>query len=240
MPPSESASADAMRDVPLLAPLTPDQRQVLASSARVCTFRKGEDIFLEGDAVQGFYILLEGLVKIFHIAADGKELVLHLIRPTVTFGEVPVFKGGAGKAMGTWPASAAAVQPSRALFIPAEVFLGLIRQNPELALAMLAALAQRLYMFTRKVEAQGIREAPQRLAAYLLHRSRLGGGSRTLALDTARETLASMLGTARETLSRTLGALAEQGAISVQGRSVIIRDAELLQAIASGSKSLEK
>ena len=81
---------------------------------------------------------------------------------------------------------------------------------------------------------------PQRLAAYLLHRSRLGGGSRTLALDTARETLASMLGTARETLSRTLGALAEQGAISVQGRSVIIRDAELLQAIASGSKSLEK
>lgn len=228
LPQPAATVARLLESVPLLSPLTQEQRRILEDAARVCVFTKGEGVFEEGQTANGFYILLHGLVKIYHITPDGKELVLRLARPGSSFGEAPVFKGGA------WPASAAAITASRALFIPGPEFLSLVRQNADLGLRMLRTLAQRLYMFTRKLEAQSGRDASQRLAAYLVHRGRLEDAADFIRLETPRETLANMLGTARETLSRGLTKLADLGAIEVQGRAVRLCNMELLQNIADG------
>lgn len=232
-PAPKDAAALLSPHIPLLEALNPEQRQFLAGLSRVCVYSKGQTIYEEGRPVEGFHILRQGLVKICHFAADGREMVLHLIRPDGMFGVVPVFKGG------VLPASAVAVAPSQTLFIPGPPFVDLIRRNPDLALDMLAAMAQRLYMFTRKLQAQNLREAPQRLAAYLLHRSRLAGGARSVVLETDRETLANMLGTARETLSRGLARLAETGAVEVRGREVVLHDVETLRHIAGADANFD-
>lgn len=225
--------------IALLKSLTPAERAHLADTAQLLPCAKGRDIFVEGGAVNGMHVLLEGLVKVYHNSLDGRELVLHVARPQSPIGLVPVFKDAADPARSVWPASAAALQPSTTLFIPTATVFSLLRGNPEWAVQLLSALAQRLYMFSRKAYAQSERETLQRLAAYLLHRSRLEGNTETLSLDTGRETLASMLGMARETLSRTLGKLDRSGAVSIEGRLVQVRDKALLQALAEGEAALE-
>ena len=219
-------------DMPIWAPLTAIQRQKLLAEAKRVHFLRGQPVFSEGDPCIGFYMVLTGLVKISHFTLDGKEMVLHLIRPGNSFGEAFVFR------QGEYPMSATAVESTETLFVPAELMRRLTRENPELAEKMLNVLATRLYMFTRKLQAQSLREAPQRLAAYLMHTSRLRGHSAHITLDMSREVLAQMLGTARETISRTLTKLAERGVISVSGRQVQLTDMAALQSIAEGREEL--
>ena len=228
---SPKAASDTLRtlaSVPLLADLTPQEFQALAERARLCTHPKGAQIFVENQQATGFHVLADGLVKICHFTTEGREMVLHLIRPGGTFGEAALFQGG------TFPASAVAMRASRSLLLPGPFFMELVRGNPDLALRIIATLSLRLRMFTRKLESRHLREAPQRLAAYLLHRSRLDGGTPSVRLDTSREVLASMLGTARETLSRTLTRLVELGAVEVRGREVLLLDTILLQKVSDG------
>ena len=218
--------------IPLLRALTTEQQHELLREARRIVHAKGHPIFNEGDACQGFYIVLSGLVKIYHLTAEGKEMVLHLIRPGQSFGEAFIFR------QGDYPMAAAAVEASESLYIPTPLMLRLIRHNPDLAESVLGALATRLYMFTRKLQAQSLREAPQRLAAYLLHTSRMRGHDPHIQLDISRELLASMLGTARETISRTLSKLADRGAVRVRGKQVHLVDLDILQRIADGQEEL--
>lgn len=212
--------------------LTPQQKEELLRESHTITLTKGQRIFDEGDTCEGFYLLLSGRVKIFHLTPDGKEMVLHLIRPGHSFGEAFVFRHG------DYPMSAAAVGPGAAQFIPAALMRRLTRANADLAESMLNMLATRLHMFSRKLQSQGQREAPERLAAYLLHASRMRGGTSIVHLDMSREMLANMLGTARETISRILTRLAERGAISVHKRQVHILSVEILQRITDGQEEL--
>jgi len=81
-------------------------REQLADVGRIAVekrFRKGEVIFSEGDEGDGFYLVIDGRVKIFKLSADGKEHILHVFAAGQTFGEVPVFAGE------QFPANAAAI-----------------------------------------------------------------------------------------------------------------------------------
>ena len=240
---SSAAPSPTHADAPLhkalasspLRVLTPAQQEELLEESRSVSLSKGQCLFNEGDACSGLYLLVSGMVKIYHLTADGREMVLHLIRPGHCFGEAFVYRQGEHA---DYPMSAAAVAPGTALFIPAVLMRRLTRHNADLAESMLNMLATRLYMFTRKLQAHSLREAPQRLAAYLLHTSRMRGGTPHIQLDISREMLANMLGTARETISRTLTRLAEREAISVRARQVQIINPEILQLIADGSEEL--
>ena len=173
-PKAVSDALGTLASVPFLADLTRQELQALAERARLCPHPQGAQIFAENQQATGFHVLVDGLVKICHFTAEGREMVLHLIRPGGTFGEAAVFQGG------TFPASAVAMQASRSLLLPGPFFMQLVRGNPDLALRIIAILSLRLRMFTRKLESRHLREAPQRLAAYLLHRSRLDGDTPTV------------------------------------------------------------
>lgn len=224
--PSIEAKAALLADLPLFACLSETQRGALAAHCLWQEWAKGQNLFREGEAAAGVHILLHGLVKIFHCSADGRERVLHLIKPHNTCGEAAVFQRG------TYPAHAAALLPSQSLYLPSKPLLDMLLANPDLGLNMLAALSLRLRMFTRKLEAHSKGDATQRLAAYLLHRARLHQ-SQSLHLDMPREVLANMLGIARETLSRTLTRLQQQGIIQVHGRDITLCDRSALEAIAN-------
>lgn len=140
-------------------------------ACRVRSFARGETLLHEGTAADGMYVVLSGVVKVVRFGSDGKETILHLVRNGNTLGEAAVFQ------QGTFPASALAVDQVSALHVPAEILICLVRENPDLALRMLAALSLRLRMFSHKLAAQGQVDAARRLALYLLHRSQLDGGN---------------------------------------------------------------
>ncbi|MCD6586713.1 MAG: Crp/Fnr family transcriptional regulator [Desulfobacteraceae bacterium] len=198
----------------------------LLKIAREKDFNKNELIFSEGDNGDGFYINVEGLVKIFKLSLEGKEQILHIFGPGEPYGEVPVFSGK------TFPANAETISKCRSLFFPRKSIVNLITQNPSIALNMLAVLSLRLRQFTVQVENLSLKEVPGRLAAYLLMLSIEQDKIDTINLNISKSQLASLLGTIPETLSRILSKMAGQGLIDVQGRKIKLLDTEGLEMLA--------
>ncbi len=220
---------EELNTVTHFASLTKEEKDFLSRESIMRAFSRQERIFTEDAPAEGFYLLSAGLAKIFHLTADGREIILHLVRPGATLGESAVFQRG------TFPASASALEESRAIFMPSAAVMKLVRQNPSFAEAMLSVLALRIRLLTRKIEAQGGREALARLAAYIAHRMILGKRKEHVRLELSREDLAQMLGTARETLSRAMARLTRQGIVRVKGRDVEVLDAVALEEIAGGT-----
>ena len=225
-------ASDTIGNTPLFSGLPKEQIEELAQIAVEQRFKRGQTLFSEGAKATGFYVIMEGRIKIFKLSLDGKEQILHLFGNGEFFGEVPVFAGG------NYPAHAEALDPGRALFFPREAFVELVRREPSLALNMLGVLCRRLRNFTHLIEDLSLKEVPGRLAAYFLHLSDKAGGSDAVELDTTKAQLAALLGTIPETLSRILTRLSRQEIIAVEGGKIEIRDREALKNLAAGEKLL--
>jgi CRP/FNR family transcriptional regulator len=206
-----------------------DLAELAAITARR-TLRKGETLFSEGDEATGFYLLLEGSIKLCRTSADGREKVLHFVQPRETFAEAALFGDG------TYPADARALEPSEALYLPKQGFMELMSRNPGFTLNLVVSLSLMLRRFARQIEELSFADVTSRLAAFLVRRanekSTSYAGITYIDLGIRKGELAARLGTAGETISRTLRKLKEQGIIEVQGNRVVVHRMEKLQQIA--------
>ena len=53
---------------------------------------RGELLFSEGEEAAGFFIVLDGKVKVYKLSPEGKERILHVIQPGGTFAEAAIFR----------------------------------------------------------------------------------------------------------------------------------------------------
>jgi CRP/FNR family transcriptional regulator len=203
---------------------------LLADVARPRSLRKGEVLFLQGERAEGFYIVGEGLLKVFQLSPQGREQILHVIGPGDSVAEAALFAGR------TYPASAQALERTSVLFFPREDFARLLASRPGLALNLIAALAQKLREFAGLIEQLSLASIRSRLAWYLLNREALvePGRAGWVHLGMSKRALASRLGTVPETLSRSLTGLVRDGLVAVDGRRVRVLDPESLREIAGG------
>jgi CRP/FNR family transcriptional regulator len=223
---------EILAKTPLFGGLAPLALENLAAHAERRQVAPGTAVFAEGDVATGFYVVATGRVRVYKASPDGKEQTLHIFGPGQAVGEAAVFIGGA------FPAHAEALEPSILVYLPREAFLAFIRSHPEAALDMLGLMSRRLMRFTTMIENLSLKEAPARLAAYLLHLSQKQASDQVV-LDTSKSQLAGILGTTPETLSRTLTRLSREGAIAqVEGRRIAITDRGLLQAVSEGERRL--
>ena len=196
-------------------------------------YARGELVFMEQDKGNGFYLVAEGMVKVFKVSPSGKEQILHVFGPGEPFGEVPVFSGK------RFPANAETIRKSRLLFFPRTAFLDLITAHPSLALNMLAVLSMRLRQFTNQVENLSLKEVPARLAAYLLYLSTEQERDDFVTLHISKGQLASLLGTIPETLSRILSRMNKQGLIETKDRTIRLMNREGLESLSIDGKKSE-
>jgi len=210
---------------PLFMGLPANQLEEIKRITVLRRYNKGEAIFFEGDEGDGFYIVARGSVKVFKLSLEGKEHILHILGSGEPFGEVPVFSGR------PFPANAQALIESRLLFLPRAAFIDLITTNPSLSLNMFAILSMRLREFTVQIENLSLKEAPERVATYLIHLSDEQGHPDFADLHISKKQLASMLGATPETLSRVFAKMSDQGLIEVAGRRIRILDRQKLTDI---------
>jgi len=174
--------------------------------------------------------VVSGRIEVRQVSLRGREQVFHTEGPGATLGEGPLFDGGG------YIASAVALERSRVLFLPREEVLALCRRRPEVALAILAALARRLRRFAEMVGDLAFRPVAERLARYL-DRAATSPAPVTglvIHLELTQAQLAARLGTVRELIARALAHLERAGAIRRQGRRIVIRDRARLRAYARG------
>jgi CRP/FNR family transcriptional regulator len=224
--------AKHVSSIPFFEELPDEQIEDLCMIVVDQVFHRGQIVFSEGDDGTGFYVVISGRVKIFKLSPEGKEQILHIFGPGDPFGEAAVFSGQ------HFPANAEAMESSRIFFFPRGSFSDLIKDNPSLALNMLAILSKRLRRFANLIDDLSLKEVPGRLAAHLLYLSGQSEGSEQLELNITKTQLASLLGTIPETLSRILGKMSKQGLIESDGRQIKILEREALEELAESGGRL--
>jgi CRP/FNR family transcriptional regulator len=223
-----SAAQRALCSSPMGANLPEADQIRLAQIATARQFDKGELLFSQGDPCTGFYLVIEGMVKVFRLSPEGREKVLVVVPPGQTFAEAALFGDG------RFPAYAEAIAPSRLLFFPKGPFLRLLREDPDLSFKMLASMATWLKRMVGLIEELALQSAAGRFAHYLLSES--GPSDKTVRLAMTKKDLAGRLGITPETLSRLLAELAGHQILQVKGRTITILDRVHLESVATAGK----
>ena len=199
----------------------------LSQITQIRKFAKGQLIFRQGEACPGVYMVGSGMVRVFKIAPNGKEHVLHITGPGNTFAEMAAIGGF------DCPANAEAVADSTCALIPLDAFRRAIAEDHQLCLQMMAGLTFWVRHFLSLMEDIVLRDAAGRLARFLLNAERDGDGM--VRLPTLKRHVASHLNLTSETFSRTLSRLTEAGLIvELDNNRVQLREPDRLRSVADG------
>jgi len=124
-----------LRDVSLFQYLDKDGMTRLASRVREVSLPAGH-VLKENEPADGLYIIRSGLVKVTKPAASHQaEVDLAVLSRGNFFGEIGLIDGLPRSA------SVTALEPTECYFLPRPVYITAVRENPEIALGMLPALA---------------------------------------------------------------------------------------------------
>ena len=228
MPEVKNNSAATLSRVPIFSGLSDSELSFLVQHAVLRHFSPGEIVFSEGDPCAGLYVVESGHIRIFKSSASGREQVLSIDGPGSSVAELPVFDGG------NYPASVAAVDECRLLYVSKQDFQSLCLAHPQVALKVLRVVGARLRRLVGIIEELSFTTVRHRLASFLLRLAQKEG-KRTAAgteitLPASNQELAAQIGTVRELVSRNLSRLQSQGLIQMDGRIIIISDLKALEA----------
>lgn len=101
------------------------------------TYAPGDKIVTQGKGGEGFFVIMEGQAEAVREQADGTRVVLNPLNPGDFFGEMALLT----EQMRT--ASVIATEPTCCLVLAQWDFLGLLREDAEMAVAVLQELAAR-------------------------------------------------------------------------------------------------
>lgn len=214
---------------PLFRALSPAALAALLRGAESSRFRRGDVLFRSLMEPRWAYWLQSGSLKLMHELPQGPRIV-HLGLP----GEVIGLASIAGNR--PYALTALGLGAGEVLALDRARVLEAIHQEQPFCEALLKQLAQDLTDARIHLALQGGLPVQVRLARLLLdldQRTRQIGGQHDLTeLKLTRFDLADILGAAQETVSRNLGRLERAGLIVRTGRSLKVKDATALRALA--------
>ena len=212
--------------VPLFTALEDDTAALLVSALTTRAVVRGHVVFSEGDTGDRLFIVLDGKVKISRAASDGRENLLTVLGPGEMFGELSLFDPGSRTATAT------AVTESTLASLDHDDLRPLLLDQPAVAVQLLRALAQRLRRTNEAMADLVFSDVPGRVAKALLDLSEKFGVQEPDGVrvqhDLTQEELAQLVGASRETVNKALSDFANRGWLRLEGRTVLVLDAERL------------
>ena len=214
-----------LKETPYFSGLSPDELESVRKFVFERVAERGEIILLEGDSAEALYFVVSGVVKVFKTSADGKEQILHLVRPGESFNDALVFSGTSNLA------SAEAMGPVVLYGIKRSDMEIILREHPRVALNLVQVLSQTVVRLISLVEDLSFKHVTGRVARILLEHVGDGAGQ-ALPPRLTQQEMAAMAGTAREMVGRSLKSLEEEGAIRLDRHRVVITDKAALREMA--------
>jgi CRP/FNR family cyclic AMP-dependent transcriptional regulator len=182
----------------------------------------------EGD--EELYVLKEGRVQLYVEIPEGGEVTLSVVEGGSIFGELAL--GG----LRSGEVHARALVPSLVCSLKTEGVQQLIERNPQVGIAMVRLLSERLREAEVRLAELAYQQLPARLANLILRLSATEGimsreGIRIETPYTHRQ-LGTMIAAQREPVTRAMSELREEGVIEMVGRRIHIKDREALERAA--------
>ena len=219
-------SDDVLGRAPLFQALDEEGQQALRAGVIEVGLARGDRLFVEGDAGDRLYVILEGKIKLTRAAADGRENLLSVLGPGEMFGELSLFDPRPRTA------SAVAVTDARLAALGHESLRTWLTVRPDVAMHLQQALALRLRRTNDLMADVVFTDVPGRVAKALLDLADRFGELQPEGLqvhhDLTQEELAQLVGASRETVNKALADFAARGWLQLSAKSVLILDADRL------------
>ena len=214
----------ALRRSHLFSDMEDGQFMEIMSHAAPVEIASGQLLFGQGDPVDAFYWVGEGLVRLFRSSPQGDEKVIELIGPGRFFAEAALFMGG------RFPVNAAAQTNSRLVAIDGATFKAWLAQDASRCFRLLAGMSARLHKLVNEIDSLTLMKGTDRLLQYLLdHSDPDDNGQVVVELEAPKQVIASRIGVKPETLSRLLHKLSDLGYVEVKDNRILIKDEDKLR-----------
>ncbi|HEY2583973.1 MAG TPA: Crp/Fnr family transcriptional regulator [Mucilaginibacter sp.] len=199
----------------------------IAANRQSIEIKKGQQLFKEGDKVDGIYFIYSGKVKVHKRWGREKELILRFAKTGDVIGQM-----GLGDDA-IYPISVTAMEPFVACYIALEFFESTLTVNDNFTRQLLRVLANDLQESEKRMRNLAHMPVKGRVAQALLTLKNQFGvtGDGYIDLDISRQDLASFTGAAYESLFRSINDLVEENVIAVSGKSILIKDVKKLLAL---------
>ncbi|MFO0754599.1 MAG: Crp/Fnr family transcriptional regulator [Thermodesulfovibrionales bacterium] len=219
-----------LKSLPIFSSLADEELREVQEHVVLETFRKKENIFLEGTTPEWIYLLVSGKVKITKISHDGKEITLELISPPHLFGSFPVLKGI------PYLSNAVAMGTSEVLKISQESFLKIIDWFPATLYEFTGSLGYRIHELHETLTNIALAKVETRIAALLVKLAfkageMLAGGGAAITISLTKQDIAEMVGTTAATAIRVMSKFKKLGLITEESGRIIISDLEALRTL---------
>jgi CRP-like cAMP-binding protein len=217
-----------VREFSSLKALNKDELIKLSECKTSRIIKKGENIFEEGENVNGIFCIKDGICKLTKLSPNGKDHIVKL----VTKGELL----GQRSMISDEPAnlSAIALEDMQVCFIPKNEVMGFFDKNNQFSMNVMKTICGDLKVSDEHMVNMAQKSVKERLAETLiyLHENFGTNTDGTLKVQLSRDELASMIGTATESCIRLLSDFNKLGLIELLGKKIVLKDLNKIKKLA--------
>ncbi len=209
----------------------PEWLPAIDGNKKTLHFKKGEEIFTEGEPVNGMYFIYTGTVKVHKKWGKEKELIIRFAKDGDIIGH-----RGLGEEI-IYPVSCTALEATTVCFIDLDFFNATLRVNSECTIGLLMFYAEELQRSEKKMNHLAHMQVKGRIAYSLLSLKNKFGVTPEGAIDIilSRQDLASYAGTTYETIFRILNEFTEAGYISISNKNIALLNEEQMIYLTTAS-----
>jgi CRP/FNR family cyclic AMP-dependent transcriptional regulator len=186
----------------------------------VVEYPKGKIIYGPDKPSASIYLLAAGTVRLSHIADDGYEVIVDLIRPDEVFGESAFLNLARSSERAT------AHENTKVMVWSVSAIEDLITKRPRLAVSLLQICAQRSADLAQRIESLAIGNIERRLSRSLIRLAqRLGapaedGSVRMIPMT--HQLLSQHIGTSRELVSSHMNRFRKKGYLDYTRQQIVL------------------
>lgn len=197
--------------------LTPLEIARVRAAGRALMLAPGERVFSQGEPHAGIFLIEEGRVRVFYSGPSGREVTLAYWTPGHFIGGPSIYGGGSHQ----W--SGVAIEAVRVTVLSSATLRSLIRQMPDFALCLIAALEAKGRCYTAMAQMLGTRSVIERLAQLLLnlgelygtHEGGREGGIVAIHRRITHDEIAALVGSTRQWVTMMLKRFQQDGIVAV-------------------------
>ncbi|HEY4799418.1 MAG TPA: Crp/Fnr family transcriptional regulator, partial [Bacteroidia bacterium] len=191
----------------------------------IVRFPQRQHIYFNGDTPEGIYIVISGKIKIYLNGNGSREQIIRIAVPNDVIGYENLLNES------IFFTSAVAHDDVQLRFIPKDMFMYLVKNNPEFMNAFLLVLCNDLIEKEKQTIDFAYMPVRGRLAYALLLLDNIFKNGADENISLSRSELAGYIGSVRETTTRLLSEFKHENLIEINGAEIKLLNRNKLEEI---------
>lgn len=209
-----------VREFSVLKALTKEELIRVSKCKESFSLKKGENLFEEGQVLNGIFCVKSGVCKVTKLSDNGKNHIVKLIGKGSVIGERSLVSDE------PHTLTATALEDMDVCFVPKSEMIDFLQKNNNFSLSVLKSFGDKLREANDDLVNMAQKSVRERLAQTLLYlKDKFGiDKDNILNVQLSREELSGIIGTATESCIRLLSEFKKEGLIDLIGKKISIEN----------------